>query len=238
MKSHVLIITILYNAGVVCMLLLSGCGLMPTKDIEGARIDVVVNELKKQVIDIGSYDVTDASTSGTTCGARIVAMPSSATLILKAVVNKTISGSGSAQIPTAYITFAPSGSGSYSDIKTVTMTLDTGFDQKSVPPAKHSLKISQDAPVATLKNDIFPNLGTVVYSALQGFLNANHDAKPCLLPKTLKVQADFEVKKVGDTGIQVTFLVFKVGSDISLTNDYTQSIVVTMDLSGTYGVTN
>ena len=67
-------------------------------------------------------------------------------------------------------------------------------------------------------------------------MNADHSEKPCLEPQSLKVQADFQVTTKADGGVQINFIVAKIGGDISVTNNSTQSVGVTMNLKGSYGI--
>ena len=74
------------------------------------------------------------------------------------------------------------------------------------------------------------NISTAFNSALKGILNVSHEA-PCLLPQEVDIKVNFEVITKLQGGLNVSFLVAKIGGDASRQDDGTNSVTVTFDLS-------
>jgi hypothetical protein len=219
------------RAAVVLVGLLAGCCTPMANPPEGARIDLVINELKRQLANIGRYDIHVSEAQGAACGPTLKAVPAQATITLKTAANTTVSGSGSGNIPISFVVITPSVSGSYSRIHTQTVSFDSKIDPGTLPPFQTVLPSA--APTTTpLKDENYPDLKAVILGVLESAFNADHNLKPCFLPTTLKIQTDFQVTKKVDGGIQINFIVAKIGTDVSVTNDYTQSLTITMNLDG------
>src|ERR1700730_16196686 len=88
MKSVREIARVCANASIIPTLLLGGC-CMPSAiaPAEGARMDLVINELKKQITNIGQYDIKFPPSQSAACGPTLKAVPAGATISLKTAVN-------------------------------------------------------------------------------------------------------------------------------------------------------
>jgi hypothetical protein len=219
---------------VVACFSLGACCSTPTVAPDGARLDLVINQLKSDISGIGQFQLKGDAPSDHSCGVHIEAYPQSATITLKTVENVTATGTGTGNIPVSWVIISPTATGSYSDIHTKTITFDTNVDRKTLPAAQTVLPTT-NLPATKQLDPAGGQLRDAVVGVLQAFLDADHTARPCFTPKTLKVQADFQVTKKIDGGIQINFIVAKVGGDVALTNDSTQSLLVTMALDGSYG---
>lgn len=216
---------------VILIFLLSGCSTLSQP--EGVRVDLVLNELKKQIDDIGRYNIKLSPREGTACGSFLKATPSAVTITLKTASNTTINASGNGSIPVSFIVITPKIGGSYSNIQTQTLSFEVGIDQNTLPPWRPAFPPASIPNTVVLKDEALPDLKTAVLGVLESALNSNHQ-RPCFLPQKLKIQTDFEVQKKKGAGVQINFLVAKIGSDIALTKAYTQSVVVTMKLEGEF----
>lgn len=68
-------------------------------------------------------------------------------------------------------------------------------------------------------------------------LAIKHTALPCLKPQDIKVEVDFEVQEKFDVNPTLNLVIVKVSTDITKTNDATNSVVVTFDLTQGGGTT-
>lgn len=216
--------------------LLAGCAVPNSVNpAQGARLDLVLNEVKKQIADIGQYDIKYSGPSSSSCGTVVQAFPGSAVVTLKTATTTTVSASGAGSVPVSYVVITPSLSGSYSNAQTETVSFNTDVDRTTLPPPQRILASVSGPATADLQNEHIPNLKTAVIGVLQGFVNADHTLKPCLKPQKLTIQADFQVSRKADGGIQINFIVAKIGGDVAVTSEATQSVAISMNLEGTYG---
>lgn len=78
-------------------------------------------------------------------------------------------------------------------------------------------------------------LARALYSVERELLGINHDKSPCLTPNTLKIEIDFQVTKKDDATGKLDFVVVSVGAEHAHTDDLTQSLVVTFQLTNEFG---
>jgi len=99
-------------------------------------------------------------------------------------------------------------------------------------PLKQPVPATPSMPTTTAPSATDPNLtiANTLSAAVDGMLQTNH-APPCLLPQSLVVTANFQVTDKASGGFSISFLVVKLGADLSRQNDLTQSLAVTFDLS-------
>jgi hypothetical protein len=74
------------------------------------------------------------------------------------------------------------------------------------------------------------SISEAVNKAIVGILQTSHE-RPCFLPQELDVKVNFEVVKNVNGGVSIAFLVAKIGATASKTDDATQSVTITFDLS-------
>ena len=93
-------------------------------------------------------------------------------------------------------------------------------DRPSIPvPVRPAGRLDFELPISEAFNRV-----------IIGMLSTSH-TRPCFLPQQMDIKVNFEAIKKGGAGATIAFLVAKVGGDVSRTDDTTQSVTVTFDLS-------
>jgi hypothetical protein len=112
-----------------------------------------------------------------------------------------------------------------------------------LPPALRALAVADHAAMPAQSNSpASPNpppaldpakhpIAAALVAMREQLLRVDHNKVPCFLPAQLQAEIDFEVVKSLDAGVDVSFLIVDLGAKTTLSDDRTQSMIVTFNLS-------
>jgi hypothetical protein len=191
---------------------------------------------------------------------KVVAKFDTADIVLKTIATDATSAFGSvAKLPLGSVLLGGSFTYTHTDIKTQQSTYsllhvdepdllsaiptDSSQTNKPFVPASGGYipiyKVGSPTPITTLggtaPEGVPPHhqIADAILAARDQILAVDHARKPCVLPKQIKVEIDFQIQEKTDSKGDVGFLTFlDFGSETVRQREFAQSMIVTFSLVG------
>ena len=212
----------------------------PASDLVAVRpVDVVqlsdmISAFKGVVRDIGRYDV-EPTRERRDCPAHILAYPSKVEVTYQEATNITLAGTASGNIPVPGFILSPSLTGSNAKVNTTSQTISFSYKPGDFQ-VRHSLILTpgvQTTDVKSVPTDA--SLRQAIENIIQGYLNSDH-AKPCTQPGDVVMSVAFSVENKVGGGVDLNFLVAKIGGTVTSTKTTTQTAKITFSFKGSLAV--
>lgn len=205
------------------------CSTLNPKPLEAVDPAKVINAVKDELNFVAYYleahpiqrpkvDPNVPSTPGVNCSAdsaeTVAIKPSYAKLTLKAVATRENDSTAQLVNPIGILKINAGYKGAYSKSKAQTIEFDFDLvNEKSYGVTKPQSKALEDHP-----------LTQALYASLQQLASVNHKIGPCFYQPTLKVTLNFDVLSKSTLGGDITLVVFKLGDQETISNEFQQTL--------------
>ncbi len=218
---------------------------IPDRLFVSTQIDVVpardvINAVKEELAPLADKSTATVTVKKGDCSANdtvaVVIEKTSVDIALKTVSTRTDSPTaGATNFPVGSVLLTANHTWSNTLISTqmTTYTLDIAPNSNVGAYAIRSLPIK---PNDSDKTKLLPaNLGIAdaILAARDEILAVDHSLKPCVIPRTIKVEVDFQIERKNDTKFGISLIALGIGSEHIKQADFTNSIIATFTIKGT-----